>query len=63
MDWDEPLKTPKRTIVVGEDLSALSVAELEARISSLSEEIERIRTVVSSKKAHTSAADALFKRT
>ncbi|MEZ5853513.1 MAG: DUF1192 domain-containing protein [Hyphomicrobiaceae bacterium] len=62
MDWDEPLKSPKRTIVVGEDLSALSVAELQARIATLNEEIERIGREITSKKAHTNAADALFKR-
>jgi len=60
MDWDEP--KPKRTISVGEDLSMLSVGELEARIAALEAEIERVRGEIETKKARAAAADQLFKR-
>jgi uncharacterized small protein (DUF1192 family) len=49
-------------VVVGESLESLSVAELEARISLLQREIERVQAELAAKKAHTSAADAVFKR-
>jgi uncharacterized small protein (DUF1192 family) len=61
MDWDEARPAPKRDIVVGENLETLSVAELEARLTALAAEMERIRTEVARKKAHTNAADAFFK--
>lgn len=61
MDWDEPRSKPHKTITIGEDLSVQSIGELEERIAALQAEIERARTAISSKKAHTSAADALFK--
>jgi len=60
MDWDEP--KPQRTVTIGEDLSALSVAELEARIAALETEVERVRAEIRTKKARAAAADQLFKR-
>ena len=62
MDWDEVKPPAKRDVVVGESLETLSIAELEARIAVLAAEIERTRTEITAKKAHGSAADALFKR-
>lgn len=61
MDWDEARAKQKATITIGEPLSTLSVAELEARVVALEAEIARIKTEVASKKAHTAAASALFK--
>jgi uncharacterized small protein (DUF1192 family) len=62
MDWDDLKPKPPRTISVGEDLTTLSVAELEARIAAFAAEIERVKGELAAKKAHESAAAALFKR-
>jgi uncharacterized small protein (DUF1192 family) len=63
IDLDElaPRK-PKRETVLGEDISSLSVHELEARIAALDEEIVRTREALKSRAATKSAADAFFKR-
>jgi uncharacterized small protein (DUF1192 family) len=60
MDWDEKPK-PAKSIAVGDDLEALSVAELDARITAFEGEIERVRAERSKKKARQDAAAALFK--
>lgn len=60
MDWDEPQKN-SASVTVGEDLSTLGLAELEARIAALKGEIERVEAEMTKKQAHSSAADALFK--
>ncbi|MEL6374937.1 MAG: DUF1192 domain-containing protein [Pseudomonadota bacterium] len=59
-DADEPVgaATPKATL--GEDLSRLSVDELEARIQALHGEVERVAGELERRRAHVSAADALF---
>lgn len=61
MDWDEVRPKPAGEIVVGEDLSKLSVAELDARIKDLEVEIERVKAERDAKQRHESAASALFK--
>jgi uncharacterized small protein (DUF1192 family) len=63
MDWDE-IRPPKPTTgtVIGENLSTLSVAELEARIAELEREIVRVRAELDAKRRHEDAASALFKR-
>jgi uncharacterized small protein (DUF1192 family) len=64
MDWDEPKTKPGRTLTLGEDLSNLSILELEARIADFKAEIARAEAVMSAKKKHSAAADELFgKRT
>lgn len=61
--WDpDDLPRPKPQIVLGTDLSNLSVADLEERIAALKHEIDRVEAEVSIKKARAAAADALFKR-
>ena len=55
-------RKPKSEIVIGEDLSAISVAELEKRIASLEAEIVRAREAVKARMATKSAADTFFKR-
>ncbi len=45
-----------------EDLSLLGIEELTARITSLENEIARIRAQLESKRGSLSAAEALFKR-
>lgn len=63
MDWDElKPRQPARAITVGEDLSALSIAELDQRVAALQAEIERIKAERSVKAARNAAADQLFKR-
>lgn len=46
---------------VGEDLSALSVSELEERIEILDREIERLKEAIARKEASRMAASAFFK--
>lgn len=49
-------------IVLGEDLSAMSEHELEARIGLLESEISRCREAIQARRATRSAADSVFKR-
>jgi uncharacterized small protein (DUF1192 family) len=62
MDWDDLKPKPKKGVVLGEDLTTLSVAELEARIGELQQEIERVKVELGAKKAHEAAAALIFKR-
>ncbi len=61
MDWDEAVQKSTTGIVVGEDLSSLGLAELEARISALHAEIERVEGEIARKRAQQEAAAQLFK--
>lgn len=56
---DEPKPTPRAT--VGEDITRLSVHELEARIAALEGEIVRSRAALASRRATSAAANALFR--
>lgn len=60
----EELLPRKKTadMQLGEDLSALSAFELQARIIRLEEEIHRHRDAIAARDATRSAADAFFKR-
>jgi uncharacterized small protein (DUF1192 family) len=63
IDLDELMpKKPKAETVLGEDLSAMSVHELEARIAALEAEIVRTKEALRTRVATKSAADAFFKR-
>lgn len=63
MDWDDMApKKPKSGTAVGDNLTALSVAELEARIAEFEQEIERVKVELESKRRHEQAANALFRR-
>jgi uncharacterized small protein (DUF1192 family) len=62
MDSDEILPAKKPDIVIGEDLTLLSVAELEHRIHLLESEIARIRETLAVKQTGKAAADAFFRR-
>jgi uncharacterized small protein (DUF1192 family) len=55
---------PKKKIAheIGQDLTLLSVVELNARIDLLREEIARLEADIKSKQASRSAADQFFKR-
>jgi uncharacterized small protein (DUF1192 family) len=61
MDLDDVRPRPKPEIVVGEKLEALSVAELEARIVALRDEIVRVEGELAAKRARVAAAQSLFK--
>jgi uncharacterized small protein (DUF1192 family) len=52
---------PKVNMVIGENLDAISVAELEHRIESLEAEIARVKAEIAKKQASKSAAAAFFK--
>jgi uncharacterized small protein (DUF1192 family) len=62
MDWDEIKPKTTASASIGENLEALSVGELEARIAQLEHEIERVKTELNAKRRHEDAASALFKR-
>ena len=55
-------RKPKQDIVIGQDLSAMSVEELERRIAALEAEIGRSRVAMEARAATKSAADQFFKR-
>jgi uncharacterized small protein (DUF1192 family) len=61
MDVDDIRPVKKPEIVIGEDLSLLSVAELETRIGALEAEIARIREALAGKQTSKAAADAFFR--
>jgi uncharacterized small protein (DUF1192 family) len=60
MDLEDAPKKPAN-MVIGENLDAISVAELEQRIQSLESEIIRLRAEITKKQASRSAADAFFR--
>ncbi|MGC4026133.1 MAG: DUF1192 domain-containing protein [Mesorhizobium sp.] len=57
---DEPRPVAK-THQIGQDLSLLSVGELQERIAQLQKEIARLETELKAKGATKAAAEALFK--
>ena len=62
MDWDDITPKPAKALIIGEDLSTISVAELEARIAALDAEKQRVLVEIATKRARASAAADLFKR-
>ena len=58
-DDDKPRK--KITHEIGQDLSLLSVEELAERIALMQQEIERLQTAASKKRASKDAANSFFK--
>ena len=62
MDWDEARPAPSQSASIGDNLETLSVAELEERIRAFTAEIERVQAELTRKRAHESAAAALFKK-
>ena len=55
---------PKKKIVheIGQELSLLSIRELEERIVLLNEEIGRLQAAIASKQGSRSVADQFFKK-
>jgi uncharacterized small protein (DUF1192 family) len=63
IDLDELLpRKPKLDLVIGQDITTLSVIELEARIAALEAEIVRSREALKARAATKNAADSIFKR-
>lgn len=62
MDWDEAKEKTVKSAGIGDNLDKLSLVELEARIVAFEAEIIRIRAEITKKKAHSAAAESLFKR-
>jgi uncharacterized small protein (DUF1192 family) len=60
MDLDDAPKKPAN-MVIGENLDANSVAELEQRIQALDSEILRLKAEIAKKLASRNAAAAFFK--
>lgn len=60
MDDERPRKLPVHEI--GQDLTPLSIEEIDRRIDVLTSEIERLVASRSSKQASKAAADLFFKR-
>jgi uncharacterized small protein (DUF1192 family) len=62
MDNMDPDDLPRKPLgmVIGENLDAVSLAELEQRIIALDSEIARIRVEIEKKKRAQGAADAFF---
>ncbi|GGA95710.1 hypothetical protein GCM10011491_25040 [Brucella endophytica] len=59
--FDDELPVRKTIHEIGQDLSLLSVAELEERIAALRAEIERLEADRDRKGASKAAAEALFR--
>jgi uncharacterized small protein (DUF1192 family) len=59
---DEEDLLPRQKKPPKKDLAPLSVADLEAYIGELEQEIERTRGEIAAKRKQRSGADALFKR-
>jgi uncharacterized small protein (DUF1192 family) len=60
IDEDAPKKTPKHEL--GEDLSSLSLEELDERILLLKAEIGRVEEAIRAKRASADVAATFFKR-
>jgi uncharacterized small protein (DUF1192 family) len=48
--------------ILGEDLSLLSIEEIEERIDACQREIERLEAALADKRASRAAADSVFRR-
>jgi uncharacterized small protein (DUF1192 family) len=59
---DEEDLLPQKKKPQKKDLTPLAIAELEAYITELEQEIERARGEIAAKRKQRSGADALFKR-
>ena len=58
---DDEAPKPRLDLVIGEDLSSISVEELEERITTLEGEISRLRAEIVSKRSSMASAESFFK--
>jgi uncharacterized small protein (DUF1192 family) len=58
---DEPMRPKARTHELGQDLSTLSIEELDERVAVLEAEIARLKEARASKEASRDAASAFFR--
>lgn len=61
-DSDDEKPRPAQGYAIGQPLEALSVAELDARVEELRQEIARLEAVRARKQAAQAAAEAVFRR-
>ena len=59
-EW-EAQNSSQAEMVIGQDLSAFSIAELESLLTLLNKEIERVNETISKKQSQASQAEGLFK--
>lgn len=59
---DDDRPKPRSVHEIGQDLSLLSLAEIDLRVAALKAEIERLAQARSKKAASRSAADAFFRK-
>jgi uncharacterized small protein (DUF1192 family) len=59
---DEEDLAPRRAKPAKRDLAPLAIAELEAYIGELEDEIARVRTEIAQKRKQRGGAESLFKR-
>ena len=64
MDTDDLAPPPKKakSYELGQDLSKLSVAELQALIDDLKADVARVEQTLAAKQSSKSAAESVFKR-
>lgn len=60
MSEEEQVSSPVATYMIGQDLSLMSVDEIDETIKTLNDEIQRLKEDRKSKEAHISEAEALF---
>ncbi len=58
---DEPMRPKARTHELGQDLTTLSIEELDERVAVLEAEIARLKEARASKEASRDAASAFFR--
>ena len=61
MPIEEDLPQKKPSLVVGEDLALMSVAELEHRINVLESEMARVREIIAAKQSSKTTAASFFR--
>ncbi|QGM96207.1 DUF1192 domain-containing protein [Methylocystis parvus] len=59
---DDDAPRPRPTFEIGQPLDLLSIAEIEARIAALREEIERLEAGAEAKRAAGAVAEAFFRK-
>ena len=61
MDWDDVRPKTASIVTLGENLTALSVADLKERIIACEAEVTRVQAEITKRAAHEKAANQFFK--